>query len=135
MTLRLKNRLASGLIVTTIGVTAAALASAADNAPGAAAGASSAGNQATTTGATSPSTSATTPPSSGSAPSASSTGSDTTMAPRGADPAQTTNRAAAPATNGDSPAKKIFDQLDLNHDGMLSLDEFSRATFQQPATK
>ena len=23
--------------------------------------------------------------------------------------------------------------LDLNHDGMLSLEEFSRATFQQPA--
>jgi Ca2+-binding EF-hand superfamily protein len=57
------------------------------------------------------------------------------MSPRGADPAQTTNTAATPATSSDSPAKKIFDQLDLNHDGMLSLDEFSRATFQQPATK
>jgi hypothetical protein len=33
----------------------------------------------------------------------------------------------------DSPAKRIFDQLDTNHDGSLSLEEFSRATFQQPA--
>jgi hypothetical protein len=54
------------------------------------------------------------------------------MAPRGNDAA-----AAPPTTPGatgaaDSQAKRIFDQLDLDHDGMLSLDEFSRATFQQP---
>ena len=27
-------------------------------------------------------------------------------------------------------ARKIFDQLDMNHDGMLSFQEFSRATFE-----
>jgi len=27
-------------------------------------------------------------------------------------------------------ARKIFDQLDVNHDGNLSFDEFSRATFR-----
>lgn len=131
MSLRLRSRLASGLIVSTIGMTAAALAIAADNAPAAAAGASSAGNPAPMAAST-PSTAPA--PSAGSAPSGS-TGSDATMAPRGADPAQTTNTAATPANATDSPAKKIFDQLDLNHDGMLSLDEFSRATFQQPASK
>ncbi len=128
MILRLKSRLVSGLIVSTIGMTAA-VAIAADNAP---TGASSAGSQATTTG--TPSTSSATP--SSSQPSATPTsGADTTMAPRGADPAQTTNTATPAANTADSPAKKIFDQLDLNHDGMLSLDEFSRATFQQPAAK
>jgi hypothetical protein len=53
------------------------------------------------------------------------------MSPRGANASTSTNTAAAGAN--DSPAKKIFDQLDANHDGMLSLEEFSRATFQQPA--
>jgi hypothetical protein len=57
------------------------------------------------------------------------------MAPRGNDAATTTHAtpgAAGAAGAGDEQAKRIFDQLDLNHDGMLSLDEFSRATFQQP---
>jgi hypothetical protein len=112
-------------------MTAAAFAVAADTAP---AGASAAGNPAPMAGASTPSAAPATPAATGGAP-ASSTGADKTMSPRGADPAQTTNTAATPATSSDSPAKKIFDQLDLNHDGMLSLDEFSRATFQQPATK
>jgi Ca2+-binding EF-hand superfamily protein len=57
------------------------------------------------------------------------------MAPRGANPSTTTNATAngTAAAAADSPAKRIFDQLDTNHDGSLSLEEFSRATFQQPA--
>ena len=86
-------------------------------------------------GASTPSATPATPAATGGTPTTAPTGADKAMAPRGADPAQTTNTAATPATSPDSPAKKIFDQLDLNHDGMLSLDEFSRATFQQPATK
>jgi len=58
------------------------------------------------------------------------------MAPRGTSPAAATNQTANGATGtsaaADSPAKRIFDQLDLNHDGMLTLEEFSRAQFQQP---
>jgi Ca2+-binding EF-hand superfamily protein len=55
------------------------------------------------------------------------------MAPRGNDAATTTHATPGAAGAGDeqAQAKRIFDQLDLNHDGMLSLDEFSRATFQQ----
>ena len=132
MSLRLKSRLASGLFVSTIGMTAAAFALAADTAP---AGASAAGNPAPMAGASTPSATPATPAATGGTPTTAPTGADKAMAPRGADPVQTTNIAATPATSPDSPAKKIFDQLDLNHDGMLSLDEFSRATFQQPATK
>jgi Ca2+-binding EF-hand superfamily protein len=55
------------------------------------------------------------------------------MAPRGANPSTTTNATANGAAAADNPAKRIFDQLDTNHDGSLSLEEFSRATFQQPA--
>jgi Ca2+-binding EF-hand superfamily protein len=54
------------------------------------------------------------------------------MAPRGANPSATTNAMAGSTGAADTEAKKIFDQLDANHDGMLSLDEFSRAKFQQP---
>jgi hypothetical protein len=53
--------------------------------------------------------------------------------PAGNDAATTTRATPGAAGAGDeqAQAKRIFDQLDLNHDGMLSLDEFSRATFQQ----
>jgi hypothetical protein len=61
------------------------------------------------------------------------------MSPRGTNPADRTNATANGPTGttgaADSPAKRIFDQLDLNHDGMLTLEEFSRAQFQQPAAK
>ena len=58
---------------------------------------------------------------------------DQTIAPRGANPATTTEAMANGPKTADGPAKKIFDQLDTNKDGSLSLEEFSRATFQQPA--
>ncbi len=61
------------------------------------------------------------------------------MAPRGTNPADRTNATSngSTGTNGapDSPAKRIFDQLALNHDGVLTLEEFSRAQFQQPTAK
>ncbi|HWC44741.1 MAG TPA: EF-hand domain-containing protein [Casimicrobiaceae bacterium] len=41
-------------------------------------------------------------------------------------PQTTANGASAEG----SQARKIFDQLDLNHDGSLSFEEFSRATFE-----
>lgn len=53
------------------------------------------------------------------------------MAPRGAD--ANVNPMSPSASATDNPAKRLFDQLDSNRDGMLSLDEFSRATFQQPS--
>lgn len=52
-----------------------------------------------------------------------------------------TSGAASGATTGaanpgnadgqqDAQTRRIFDQLDANHDGTLSFDEFSRATFR-----
>lgn len=59
----------------------------------------------------------------------------TTMAPRGANASTSTNSSAATSADAtkDGQARQIFDQLDSNRDGTLSFDEFSRATFQQPA--
>jgi hypothetical protein len=57
----------------------------------------------------------------------------TTTEPSAAPPAAAPSGGSTPATAANaSQAKALFDQLDANHDGMLSLEEFSRATFQQP---
>jgi len=48
-------------------------------------------------------------------------------------PATSPSTTSSPAENAnaqDAQARKIFDQLDTNHDGLLTLDEFSRATFR-----
>jgi len=47
--------------------------------------------------------------------------------------AQWSRNTAAPgsaSTSQEVEARKIFDQLDANHDGTLSFEEFSRATFR-----
>ena len=118
MILRLKSRLASGLIIATVALAGTTLARAADTA--------AAGNDAAAKTAT-PAGTAANPSTPSSAPGT----QDTNMAPRGNDTATPHTTPGASGT-GDDQAKRIFDQLDLNHDGMLSLDEFSRATFQQP---
>ena len=118
MILRLKSRLASGLIIATVALAGTTVASAADT--------PATGNDANGRTDTSGTTAA-----SPATPSSAQGGGDTNMAPRGND-AATTHATPGAAGAGDNQAKRIFDQLDLNHDGMLSLDEFSRATFQQP---
>jgi EF hand domain-containing protein len=133
MILRLKSRLVSGLIVSAVGVTGAVLANAADTNAGAPAGPTGAAGAATQTAPTATPSGAT-----ANAPSPNSAGtpaSESTMSPRGNPSTSTaaTSGSTGPAeTTKDNPAKRLFDQLDLNHDGSLSLEEFSRATFQQP---
>ena len=119
MILRLKSRLASGLIIATVALAGTTVASAADT--------PAAGNDANGKTGTSAATAA-----SPATPSSAQGAGDTNMAPRGNDAATTTHAPPGAAGAADDQAKRIFDQLDLNHDGMLSLDEFSRATFQQP---
>jgi hypothetical protein len=119
MILRLKSRLASGLIIATVALAGTSAASAADT--------PTAGRDAN---AKADAPAATTTPSG--APSTGQGGGDVNMAPRGNDAAATPHTTPSAAGAGDSQVKRIFDQLDLNHDGMLSLDEFSRATFEQP---
>ena len=122
---RLNTNIAYALIASAVGLSGYGVANAADNAatPSAGESKSTAAPTPSTTGA---STSTNAAGTSSTAP----VNSDQSMAPRGTNPAAATN---ATAGNADSPAKRIFDQLDTNHDGSLSLEEFSRATFQQPA--
>jgi hypothetical protein len=119
MILRLKSRLASGLIIATVALAGTSATSAADTPPA---------RRDANAKADAPA--ATTAPSA--APSTGQGGGDTTRAPRGSDAAATPHATPGAAGAEDDQAKRIFDQLDLNHDGMLSLDEFSRATFEQP---
>lgn len=117
MILRLKSRLASGLIIATVALAGTSAASAADT-PTTGSDANAKAGAATAA-----------PPA---APSTGQGAGDTNMAPRGSDAAAAPHGTPGAAGAGDDQAKRIFDQLDLNHDGVLSLDEFSRATFQPP---
>lgn len=103
MTSSFRNRLASVLAVSMLGFAGATRAAAADMTPAV---------PGSTNGATS--APGATPP----------TTTEPSAAPSGGSSAATTGNA--------SQARALFDQLDTNHDGMLSLEEFSRATFQQP---
>ena len=122
---RLNSNIAYALIASAVGLSGYGVGNAADN-PTAPDGASKA---ATVPGTTTPPQAPPSNPGSASTPAAGAT-TGSTMAPRGTNPSAATNATAGAA---DSPAKRIFDQLDTNHDGSLSLEEFSRATFQQPA--
>jgi len=122
---RLNSNIAYALIASAVGLSGYGVGNAADN-PTAPDGASKAATVPVTP---TPPQAPPSNPGSASTPAAGAT-TDSTMAPRGTNPSAATNATAGAA---DSPAKRIFDQLDTNHDGSLSLEEFSRATFQQPA--
>lgn len=66
-------------------------------------------------------------PSTGTSSDTSTTTSTSTMPPSATSGPETATNGANAAN---SQARKIFDQLDLNHDGSLSFEEFSRATFE-----
>jgi hypothetical protein len=71
----------------------------------------------------------TTPSSSSAATAPSSATTTPSSATAATAPGASASATATPSAN--SQAKRIFDQLDTNHDGVLSLEEFSRATFEQ----
>lgn len=127
---RLNTNIAYALIASAVGLSGYGVANAADNAATTSAGESKSAAAAPATPSTSTSTGAATSTNAEGTSTTAPVNSDQSMAPRGTNPTAATN---ATAGNADSPAKRIFDQLDTNHDGSLSLEEFSRATFQQPA--
>ena len=126
---KLNTNIAYALIASAVGLSGYGVANAADNAATTSAGESKSA-AAPATPSTSTSTDAAASTSAAGASTTAPVNSDQSMAPRGTNPTAATNTTAG---NADSPAKRIFDQLDTNHDGSLSLEEFSRATFQQPA--
>ena len=126
---RLNTNIAYALIASAVGLSGYGVANAADNAATTNAGESKSA-AAPVTPSTSTSTGAATSTSAAGASTTAPVDSDQSMAPRGTNPTAATNTTAG---NADSPAKRIFDQLDTNHDGSLSLEDYSRATIQQPA--
>ncbi|HLX27167.1 MAG TPA: EF-hand domain-containing protein [Casimicrobiaceae bacterium] len=73
--------------------------------------------------------STTTPPPTTGAPSTSAAPSSTAASSNGASPTSST-AGANTNTATDAEARKVFDELDTNHDGTLSFDEFKRATIR-----
>lgn len=137
MNARFRIRLATVLAAAAIGVAGTACATV-DNATRASSSRDMQLAQADTS-TTSSSSSATSaaPSAATTSPSAatSATPSSSATTPSTSSSATTTSPAASAGATATPPAsdqaRRIFDQLDTNHDGMLSFDEFSRATFQQ----
>ena len=136
MNARIKTRLATVLAAAAIGVTGTACA-AVDNATRASSSRDMQLAQADTSTTSSTSSTTSTAPSAAEPSSSTSTATTTTPSSNASTPTTSSSATTTPAGGAtatppaNDQARRIFDQLDTNHDGMLSFDEFSRATFQQ----